>query len=147
MKLKWAQYSPSAEISANLAFSKKSTGQKLLLSITRPKGWSHSMYSGWESGVISRIKLQSANTVRLTVWHHAKVSNEKWTACETVTALRFNYLIVMQYYFRYIEIAHLSDSVSRSVIGKLKLHVFASPVFQSSSSLVVPTSDGSFINN
>jgi len=40
-----------------------------------------------------------------------------------VTALRFNYLIVMQYYFRYIEIAHLSDSVSKSVIGKLKLQI------------------------
>lgn len=98
----------------------KAHGKNSCKELQGPLGWAHSMYSGWESVVIWRLTLQSANTVRLTVWHHAKVSNEKWTACETVTVLSFNYLIVMQYYSRYLEIVHLSDSVSRSVIGKQK---------------------------
>ncbi len=116
-------------------------------SVTRPLGWAHSMYSGWESVVIWRLTLQSANTVRLTVWHYAKVSNEKWTACETVTVLSFNYLIVMQYYFRYLEIAYLSDSVSRCVIGKLNTCLNMPSIPEPSSVLVASTSDGSFMNN
>ncbi len=85
-------------------------------SVTRPIRVS-TQYVQW-LGISSDMKTNI--TECKYCWHYAKVSNEKWTACETVTVLSFNYLIVMQYYFRYLEIAILSDSVSRRVIGKLK---------------------------